>query len=89
MSKGNNNYHDGLWYIPITKTSIQHYNYYSILNQTQYQYSMSSHQDNMSWEQNVANHVKTTSPRIMPSFLKYLSIVGDEKNQNDLEQIKN
>ena len=30
--KGNRNYQDGLWEIPITKTFIQDKNYYSILN---------------------------------------------------------
>ena len=96
MLKGNRNYQDGLWDTPITKTSVKDNNHYSILNQAQHQDNMSlhqdntsSHQDSMHSEQNVANHAKTTSPRIMTQFLKQLRTVADENRfHNDLEQIK-
>ena len=44
MLKGNSNYQDGLWDMPMTETSIQDNNHYSMLNQTQHQDSMSQHQ---------------------------------------------
>lgn len=47
MLKGNRNYQDRWWDIPITKKSITDCNYYSILDQTQHQDNIYLKPDNM------------------------------------------
>ena len=89
MLKGNRNYQDGLWDIPITKTSITDDNYYSILDQTQHQDNISLKPDNMASDHNAINNISTTSSRIMPSFLNQLSIAAEENRfHNELEHVK-